>query len=250
VSLSCLRCGHGIDQDFGLVVCTQCGAVMSIDFDGHLQMADGPEIQGQIADGVEIQGATPNISETSKIEADWQNFEPNPIEPLGEFEDRTEVNQESGAKAILPEGQLVGELSLAGIKSEMDDYKKGEHSLDYPIKPSEPDPFNAIPADTAKQNFTATQAFAEIIEFANSEGVTALSYDLSLKGLEDPEVRQKVLTILSGSRLQMDPQKVENLIEDGTLKLQKLNAGTISFILHHVLDLPVVPSWKQHLYNR
>ena len=91
MSIKCPKCGTEIEQDFGLVTCSNCTSVFSVDVDGNAQIA-GEEFHQNTQTAQVIEAAGDAETETPVPEEPLQFA--TEIEPVAESEPEPELEPE------------------------------------------------------------------------------------------------------------------------------------------------------------
>ncbi len=215
--MNCPVCAATLDQDFGVVACSQCQSLLFIDMEGGVQVSEtsasppgtqtDTQTDSQIASTKVSSAAIENYFENS------QGLDPLPADTL--------------PTNTLPSGQFQPE--------------------DLALDPVPPDP--ALPMDPLPA-MPETSGFADVLEFANSERTSQgpLSYTIVIEGIDTKDVRENLKDALLDPKFQWDLREIMNKLEDGRIELKDLNPAKASVLVHRLRDLPLTVRWRQNVY--
>jgi hypothetical protein len=109
------------------------------------------------------------------------------------------------------------------------------------------EPMTQIDGLTQIQPTSEGVNFQDVIDFGNQDqptlGFGALVYDLEIKGVDTPEIREDILSALTDTRLGLDGHGIIATIKNGTLLIPQLNPVKASIILSRLKYLPLEVSW-------
>lgn len=245
--LTCLRCGTPLDQDFGIVACANCGAVMMIDMDGIPQLAEDSE-----------PAAAGNL-ESSPIEdpttaTSFQPFEP--YEEQGSPESAPEISQDFSLPATKLDADPEQDDGLAtGFASASESATASEEESILPAAeaPNFSDDWlrsaneSAVVANVKPES--AKDSFAEIEDFGNQDlDAGALQFEVLISGIDHSDLRNRILQSLAEPRLALNARELGARIEGGTLVISRLNAARASLIVSRLQHMEVKLRWRQQIY--
>lgn len=229
MSIKCPKCGTELTQDFGLVSCSGCASVLSVDVDGNVQLASEDFHQKTATHQAYEEPAPLNQFADSHMEQipeqNSQAFEPIP-EPAAEpvFEQTEEVPTEP---TLEPPAEIYTEQSQ-------------EHMTE--------------PAEVARE-VTSTwaepkSAIQEIREFGNKEAPTGpISYSILIDNVDLPDRAQEVLQALSDPKFGWDRSTLVSQLKNGQLQLDNLNPAIAVMVIKKLRGIHVQVSWTQSLYS-
>ncbi len=97
---------------------------------------------------------------------------------------------------------------------------------------------------------TQPENFQDIQDFGNSDLPTSpLMYTLIIEGIDRGDLRKELAEIFSDERFKLNPRETLELVKDGKLELNGLNAVKASVLVMRLRRLPLQISWRQHAYQ-
>lgn len=260
--LKCPSCDATLDQDFGMVTCSSCKAVLMIDISGQVQMAsDTP----------------PEPVESFTDPEDFEEEEPSPIEDHDFAEDElTDPIEEPADQDYQQDEQEF----FASSTDEADDIESFEEPVEEPTDDfdndffeeaepeesqfEEPDtPMEAAPVDESEDEPLAEQEPVEtfpmasepdpmpvdVTEFSNSEdsGLDGgeLVYDLTIAGIDSKELREDVKYCLMDEKLKLNHHEFLREIKSGSLLIPDLNPIKAKRIVEQLQFSDLDIKWRQ-----
>lgn len=221
----CPACGIPLNDDFGLVECSRCGAGLFIEFDGQVLRREGtspnPAAVGQADE------ETPDIGSLSL--GPEQSFgspaeePPPPPVPGDEIDesDRTELSGPGGGDRTVVTGSVAEDL---------------------PLRPAPP----MLLAEPAADS----EAMAEISSFANSNAAAgrdgSYHYDLFISGIDSSDVRNSIKEVLNDQLFLWDVETLIRSIVNGELRISQVTAIKAAIVVQRMSELPVKVKWVQH----
>lgn len=214
--LRCLRCSARLEAEFGIVACAQCGAVMMIDIDGRLQLADeAPAEEPAAPEMAEAIAEEPPLSEEAL------SFEPGVIE-----ENPIETEPEVAAQ----------------------DASWFEQGLDQVLAP--PSELSANEPDPQSDPQLATTDFSDVENFGNQDvDAGALQFELVLANLDHADLQNEVFEILADPRFFLNVKELREQLQQGILTVPGLSAARTSLIVTRLRHLKISIQWRQKLYE-
>lgn len=215
---ACPKCAVQISEDFGIISCPGCGAILSIDFDGNVSLSDSDE---HAALGAESE--TPSGMPDPEPVAEFQFEDDQSVQPV-ENHDSQELQTVQPVENIESE-ESVGEFQENWLGEE-------------PVNASPPAPEG--PLD-----------FADVIDFANSVELdnSPLVYAFRIEGIDHKDIRKKVMDVLSDIRLNIHIKDLIPTIKDGILELQHLSPIRASIIASRLREEAVIFRWRQSVFQ-
>jgi len=248
MSLTCPRCGHSIDQDFGVITCAQCAAVLFIDMEGQVQVSEEPaaasaEPAYQPEAPIETKPPvmpprTPARPVMPPRPAPYMPPVPPPPPPLSKVE----------AKAPIAKPQVETPATDPFAVSPEPSMEIAEENFE---NPSQAEEFGTIEADALAEpvdSSLAAEMFSEVSEFGNADqSFGALSYSILIENIDTSSTRQKLYEALSDAKFQWDAKELLQQIDQGRLQLTQINPAKASVLVRRLQDVPVKVSWDQKL---
>lgn len=213
----CPQCSNSLVQDFGVVSCSQCQAVLFIDMDGNVHFSgenQEPAVQSL------NEAEEPNQVEVEAPEGFADNWLSND-QPIQE----TQIQE-----SVLPEleGEIVA-VELAETPEVLD------------LSPTEPEP---------EKVKVALNDFSDVESFANSNStVGPLTYTVTIEDINTKEVRAELKEALADKKFQWDASELIKKIKGGKLVLDDLGPVKASVVIHRIRELKVKISWRQNVYG-
>lgn len=232
---SCPKCATNVEHDFGVFVCTKCGAVLFVDFDGNVQLSS-PEDAAQVSETPEQPLTIPELEPLSfelEPESTFQvsAAEEAPIESeiVAEADPYSEPISEPAAEPAAENGQ-----DMAWFDQGVDDALKAE---------SQP------PAST--QNNVTEVNFQDVADYANQMELdnSPLVYTLWIEGIDRKEVRVKVIEVLKDVKFNLHLKELIPTIRGGVLEIRDLNPVKTSLIATRLREESVKFRWKQNVFQ-
>ena len=241
--LQCLQCGTPLDQDFGIVACTKCGAVMMVDMDGKLQLAEdsepSPAQEEAPIESIDAQLSSEPMAgmESYRLPEEAASSEADADATVFHIEPNSEPTSEAPAEEPIADAPLAAEYSG-------EDNSWFEQNLEPNMDPS------AAPS-TEQAPVENPGSFSDVENFGNQEDAEtgALQFDLVLRGIDRSEVRSEVLKILADPRLYLSVRDLQAQIQGGVLVISGLNAARTSLLVSRLQHLDVKIEWRQKIYE-
>lgn len=210
----CPRCSQPIENDFGVVTCSNCGSVLFFDLDGQLQVNEQTEaLQDQAM-------AAPDFESESSYGVE------------GGAEEQVFQSGESA----LPEEQPV-------VHHEALEEPVAETLM--PVTESE-----TIFSDEEKPLAESSPGFSDVQDFSNAETSSGpLSYSILIEEIDTKELRQKLAEILDDSKFQWDSKDLLKKVKMGKLKIENLTPVKASVLVQRLQNLSVKVSWVQNVFS-
>ncbi len=219
---SCPKCSSSIDHDFGVFVCTKCGAVLFVDFDGNVQLST-PETGGS------------------------PTFEAKEIEQISEIQEIQEIE-------IIPEEiiekaaeELVADLALEPAPEFVANNDWADQSVEDSMAAANPPP----PAPSFADRPVTDVNFDDVVEYANQTELdnSPLVYTLWIEGIDRKETREKVIEVLKDIKFNLHLKEIIPTIKGGVLELRDLNPVKTSLIATRLREESVRFRWKQNVFQ-
>lgn len=224
----CPQCGNSLEQDFGVVSCSQCQAVLFIDMDGNVHFS---------GENQQAQADSPNENVTAEAPV---GFSVDSQEPLRtpDYADNwlsNDPSQESSNEAFPQSSEVTTNREVEA------EFSEAEESAPESETQSELD-IGPVPV--------AGNDFSDVENFANSNStVGPLSYSVIIEDINTKETRAELKDALTDSKFQWDASELMNKIKGGRLILENLNPVKASVLIHRIRELKVKISWRQNIYG-
>ena len=271
----CPKCKTLVEQDFGVSACSGCGSVLVVDMDGNVTVSQ-PEVEEESSAGAQdstVEEAPPseinfdepiqNYTEAPEVENplnsgfgqseelpgnSFQSFEA-PPEVDGQVEQGFEQPQVAEAVESLEAVEEVPvetvEAEVEAVDAEVEAEAEAAPAVnpDYLSFDQEREPA----ADAANSG----NAISDINDFANSadEEGNSFQYVLVITEINNVDVKNKIMEILTDIRLGINVKEIENTVHRGRLELPPLNAARTSVIVAKLSEFPIHLSWGQSVWK-
>ncbi len=225
----CPKCQTQVpDTAFGLYPCSNCKAVLAIDFDGNASIAEE-----QTHDVVSPSGGAPTRSELGGGHiphiTDAQEHEP--MEPVVSTDwQEGQFKEEASSGPEFAEKSRVTPLSVV---QPVPDFAQGEpHEL------------------TKRSTKKATVDFEDVVAFGNSEVSQGASgnflYDILICEINSEDLRVAVREALTDKRFGWSTDEIMKKLRGGSVKIEKVNAIKASILVSRLKSYPLDISWTQN----
>lgn len=221
MTAQCPQCGNSVPDDFGVVTCSSCQAVLFVDLEGRVQLqqpaSENSENQAtQFLNPATTIAEMPSDYESPTLDPVIEQFQPETLsEPLSTHS----VQQEESA-------ELQDIIQIQ------------------PIPDLGQDPFEAFAPNSGPGS-----SFEEVERFANSdESVGALTYSVIIEDINTKELRQELLRALDDAKFQWDARELVKEVKDGRLLLDRLNPVKASILVQRVKGLKIKIRWRQNVF--
>lgn len=227
----CPKCSTDLRDDYGMVTCPSCGAIVFVDMDGAAHVAtDQPTFEA------------PPVAEADFGSADI--FAPPPLlesEPMAiePFSPPSEAATEAAAERAI-EGVSEGVPDQAG---EMD----MNAFLGY-----DPDPAQVAAnaaADAARASQNDPNDPLGLSAYANSELSGAkngpLVVSIVISGIDAKDLRDEIRQALQDSRFGWDTAALMSGIKGGVLRIERVSPVKATILINRIKNLSVRIRWEQ-----
>ena len=266
--LKCPSCDTSLNQDFGMVTCQNCGAVLIVEISGEVRMSGETDQRHEGSVQPETENEAP--SEENDEEGDFQNdfFESAPVgnEDQGSGKDFPESapveneNQDSGKDFSNPEEELFDpeegfsspeedeprklEKSESGFQEDFFESDPSGESIQN-VNEFEPPKSSEDLNESSQPNSTPV----DVSDFANSEESKLEEgeylYDLTIGQMDSKETRKIVKSVLSDDRLKINAYEFFKKIKNGRLCVSNLNPVKAKIIVEQLQFCDLHIEWKQ-----
>lgn len=252
-----------------------CGAVLMIDMDGQVQLADKSDAENESAAQADAEIAPaaqadaesePAIEDAPLEESPFENsmtaeapetgssFEPfaaeseaPPAEDASSLAGEGEVTMEPMASfEAPPEEPIIAEESA--VEEQVTEQQVTEEPPPADDNANWFDQGLDAPPPEPEATPVAANDFSDVSEFGNQDvDMGALQFELTLSGIDHKDLRAEVMDVLSDPRLYLNLK--DHPIRNGTITLPGLNAARTSLIVTRLQHLNLQFHWKQKAYE-
>lgn len=233
MSIKCPKCGTELTQDFGLVTCSGCSSVVSVDVDGNVALASEDFHQ------------TASIQQVSEEPAPPLNQFANSYEqaaPISEISSEP-ISEPSAEFSAVPTMDSIPEQTLEPTPEPVitPTFEQPiEHNFELPTE------IESEPAAV----FEPKSAIQEIREFGNKEASTGpITYTVCIVGLDLPDRAKEVIQALSNPKFGWEHGSVSKYLKNGQIRLENLNPAQAVMVIQQLRGIHVQVSWTQSLYS-
>ncbi len=240
----CPKCSTELRDDYGMVTCPSCGAIVFIDMEGMAHVAgDEPPAESNAL------GETPAVTPSADFEpaSPFENLTPEnlapmdigvpdiaPLEPFGEPAAAPDMGFAAVPQASEP---------VAGTPQPAPD-DQGEVDMNAFLGYSDP----SAPAEAVSQNDPNDPL--GISAYANSEISSAkdgpLVVTLIISGIDAKDLRDEIRQALQDSRFGWDASTLMSSIKGGVLKIDRVSPVKATIIVNRIKHLSVRIRWEQN----
>lgn len=230
---NCPTCQAELTDDFGLIDCPGCGAVLFIDMNGVVSAQEANSSQG-------VQSEPEDNFEFS-TEAD--PLEPEPDSSFQAFEDEppdAEFSLDPDLEPQLDSIETANEVATPApspVDSEMALESYGEDAQDEPLVVAPPVLSSILPGEDLTN-------LANAID--NGVDVGGLRYTLIIQGIDTSDLRKETREALLDSKFGWDADQMLKSIHAGKLEIKSISAIKAQIVIQRLKVLPLTISWEQH----
>lgn len=212
----CPQCGQAISDDFGVVVCPHCQAVLFVDLNGNIQLNSENEILEQAAEQEEavfVEEPSMAPPEGLSLEEDPQAFQETQFGTLARFEN---PNPEPALEPLLQNETF-------------------EQPMEPPFEPAAEDPDQIV------------QGIGEFEESDLSTG--PLTYTITIEGIDTKNLRVQLQEALDDPKFHWSSSEIIRNIRLGKITMKNLAPVKASVLISRIKDLPLKISWTQQVFK-
>jgi hypothetical protein len=233
----CPKCGAALKDDYGMVTCPSCGAIVFVDMDGIAHIGtDAPsagsepvqeEVHGQLSTaGDSVSGFVPF--------ADYVT----PIVSLAPVSDEGSVETESVAESV------AAGVESSAAESSTAEFNVAEFNMDNLLGYSEPI------GETPLSDLGPADDPLGISQYANSEISSAKDgpflFRILLSGIDTKEIREALREAMEDSRFGWDSVQLMSRISKGNLVIDRVSPVKASILVNRIKRLPLGIRWEQY----
>ena len=262
----CPLCEAPINEDFGLIECSSCGAQLVVHMDGHV------EHSGSSRDGFasDVSAESGEAESSSVAEAEES---PSFIDQIGDFEitDQTQskIAAEPAAEAVdLGSGGTDHSFNVESPEASMPiETPMPDESADLqePALASEPEEMNFDMAESgveteqyvspsASPSQVDSPELQDVAQFANSSESGGregnLKYSIFVSGIDTADVREAFKEALTDKKLLWDLDEILKKIKLGQVKIENVSSTKAYVVVTRLKHLPVKVTWEQHAIHQ
>jgi hypothetical protein len=121
------------------------------------------------------------------------------------------------------------------------------HFTPYENQPYEPEPIQFASVETFPPPLES-HPLQEVVDFANGEGTPSLVvYSLEIRGLQSAQNINAMKDLLIDSKLQISFEELKPRIQNGVLKIEKLNPAQAAILAFRLRPLALEVKWEQKI---
>lgn len=232
----CPKCAAILAEDYGMVTCSSCGAILFVDIEGVAHMGSDAESAPEAPEvtSVDVPSETPQ-SEPPPAN-DWLVPMEEPLSPSFE-----------------PEAPSLEPMSEPAPPAEGDFSMDAFLGYEDPTPPAPPAPAEDEPElgiEPPVPDFGPADDPLGINEYANSEISQAkdglLVFRVFLSGIDTKEIRESIREAISDSRFGWDVPEILGQIEKGRLSIENVSPVKASILINRMKKLPIRIRWEQY----
>jgi hypothetical protein len=253
----CPQCQKPIQDDFGIINCSNCGAILNIGLDGEVELqADATNHEDKLGPANEVQ--------PTQL---WQRQEEARYEMASdEAPAAVEVESAEDSTSTGFVGADFTHNESAEVTHEAEHEESPIHNnlpQDVPSAPdeafelgkeldlSEDSVFDdkTLPA-ASKQGLGTSTDMDDVADFGNSEISQAREglfyFDINIRGVDTPEIRHALREALTDKRFLWNVEEVMKDISKGNLIIKQVNPVKSVILINRIKSLPIEIEWKQY----
>lgn len=258
----CPSCGSPLDQDFGMVTCADCGAVLMINISGQVVMGGEASAESDSQDeGDNTDIPSDSTFFDSPLESDhlssshtsnpmdWDqesSISENEVE-LDEFEeDSLEAPQEDfDSQSSLGNNELLEDADPEQVRA-LDNNAFFEDSEVFAGSGEQQDVSDEENLGIA---LAPDKKPLDVTDFANSE-VSSLEggeflYELRISGLDSKDLRDTLKAVLMDEKLKLNYSGIMKQISQGQVRIEGLNPVKAKRIVEQLQYFDLKMKWRQ-----
>jgi hypothetical protein len=251
----CPSCGANQNEDYGMVTCPGCEAILFIDMEGvaHMGQPDPqpdpgtPHVEAAVEPHEELpMEALAEAQPESQPEPNFQSdFSPPDFADLDPVTPQDSLAFESSPAPELPP-DLAPEPEIAAPQPDSPpEGASPEFSMDGVLGYSESEPENApIPDLGPADDPLGINAYANSEFSQGKDGL--LRFRVLISGIDSKEIRESIREAIEDSRFAWDPAKVMASISKGTLVIESLSPVKAAILINRIKRSPIVIRWEQY----
>ena len=248
----CPACDTTLDQDFGMVTCQNCGAVLIVEMSGDVHMGTNDETDL-------LEKSSGLIDKTSHHEPNFQEdfSESQSIEEKETFDDSedlktTRIQVENFTQESNPEEQEVSssEETMVLTPEESEEFTEIQEQ-DFPqtLEPEELGNSESIDSEELHDPSQPNLDPVDITEFANS-GQSNMDegeylYDLTIDRLDSKDLKEVFREVLTDKKLKINDHEFLKKIKNGRVCIPNLNPVKAKRIVEQLQFYDLNIHWKQ-----
>jgi hypothetical protein len=231
----CPSCGATQNEDYGMVTCPGCEAILFIDMEGIAHMGQS-EHQAELAtphaelpaesqpeSNFQSDFSPPDFADLDPvIPQDPVDIEPPPEPPPEPTDIPHEAPPQQAPMDAIPEFSMDGVLGYSESESE-----------------DGPPPDLGPAGDPLGINAYANSEFSQ-----GKDGL--LLFRLLISGIDSKEIKESIREAIEDSRFAWDPPKIMASISKGTLVIERLSPVKAAILINRIKRLPIAIRWEQY----
>ncbi len=276
---TCPKCSAELRDDYGMVACAGCGAIVFIDMDGLAHMSSeesaNPPAAAKIPEADQLAADESTPTNFNNLSASEPEALPDGVSPLGVFEQPEVASQfETAAPPEIqslefdahPQAEALHEAAVAphsdaAVDAPVMALRTEAPPSEEPLSPTEgPAEINEDFADFFGETEKPQKAAGKVNpadplgvsgyaanELSQAKG-GGLLFKLRISGIDSKELREEIRQALKDSRFGWSLSEVmgPDRLRGGVLVIPNLNAVKTSIIVNRIKHLPVEIRWEQY----
>jgi len=224
VASQCPQCGQPIPDDFGVIVCSHCQAVLFVDLNGNIQLSTDSHSSENISSN-EILGITAEQEEAVFVE-DVSSA------PLADLQADQETQFGTLARFQNPNPEPALEPLLQN------------EIFEQPIEPP------VEPVSTENEDFEKEDLIQGVGEFEESDlSAGPMTYTVIIEGIDTKNLRVQLQEALDDPKFHWSSSEIIRKIKSGKIIFKNLPPVKASVLISRIKDLPLKISWTQQVFK-
>ena len=283
----CPSCKSTVEEDFGIVNCSSCGAMLIVDFDGQVRMhgeenvappSDEPQLPPVSAPNHLEQPTTESFQEENGLPSDsFYRSMPEPEQEMNWSEGQGEPSPQENFEDMSLGESLVESFNES--PTETPEFSMESDSEEVAAYPQDPPPVEEVPfAEGTSFGMESTDTpievpltqddshqipegppsdpsdISDISEFGNSEMSQgkegSLRFNIFITGIDTADIRESIKEALTDKRFIWDIEAIMKTIDHGQLKIEELSSVKSSIVVQRIKNLPVQIRWEQYAIHQ
>lgn len=231
----CPQCGQPVSDDFGVIVCPHCQAVLFVDLNGNIQLSDATSAASRAEENNEI------LEEAAEQEEAVYATNIQPPEGL----ELTRLPSASPQEAHFSMGDEPAlALEPEPIFAEEDPEVSEEQIQSVPPLPQIQPRVQAI-LDEALMEDTSP-----VDDFVDQEAISGpMTYTVTIERIDTKDLRAQLRDVLDDPKFHWSSADLMRRIRQGKITLKNLSPVKASVLISGIKDLPLKISWTQQVFK-
>jgi len=243
----CPSCGSPLDQDFGMVTCADCGAVLMININGQVVVGEDALTHSENTNTAPSNLGWDQDLEPPESEEEFGEFDEFQAGPINDLrEDSVEDSfEDSDAQSSLADNDLLEDVDReskhAQVNTAFFEVDEALGSNEEQQEVSDDEDLGIASAPDKKP--------LDLTEFANSEASSLESgeflYQLTISGLDSKDLRDVLKGVLMDEKLKLNYNGILKQISQGRVKIVGLNPVKAKRIVEQLQYFDLKVKWRQ-----